>query len=294
MRDDALQAERAHLRAGAAARVDRLRPAHDAAGQHAVLARARDVDHRQVARPLAAGVARDRVAHVDVVHARVRRAVLERRPRLHGSSPSSTPPPCRRGRCDRNRSCGGTTGSSRRRWQSSSTPDSGDHDVQLPRAALARGRSTGPSRRSAGCPDPAATAFRRAAGRGVHVGAAAAEQRAGDAHRRVRGEGLTALEIDEQRRALRRELRIARHLAQELRTRSRMPINTSITRVVTGCSMTGDRCAPGMRTWSSMRSVTARAMRIHHAAPRDTDSSPAIARPATFAARARPRSAATA
>ncbi len=165
-RDDALQVERAHLRARAAARVDGFRTGHDAAGQHAVLAGAGDVHHRQVARPLAAGVARDRVAQVDVVQARVRRAVFERDHTRRGSSPSSTPPPCRRGRGDRNRSCAGMTGSSRRRWRRAARRIPATTTCSCRARRRARGRSTGPSRKSAGCPDGAATAFRRAAGRG--------------------------------------------------------------------------------------------------------------------------------
>ena len=67
--DDRLHLQRSHLRARAAARVAGLGPGHDRARQHQVLARARDVDHRQIARPRAAEVLRDPLAQVDVVEA---------------------------------------------------------------------------------------------------------------------------------------------------------------------------------------------------------------------------------
>ena len=61
------------------------------------------------------------------------------------------------------------------------------------------------------------------------VGAAPAEQRPGHANRRVGGHGRAALEVDEQRRALRGKLRVARHVAQQpidSRTNAHFPIVT--------------------------------------------------------------------
>ena len=123
---------------------------------------------------------------------------------------------CRRGRGDRSRSCGGTTGSNRRRWRRAARPIRATTTCSCRARRSARARSAGPIRRSSECRDRAATATRRAAGRGNTCWRRG--RRAASASRRAACTRVVVsppFEIDEQRGALRRKLRRARHFAQE-------------------------------------------------------------------------------
>src|SRR5215203_6735919 len=71
----------------------------------------------------------------------------------------------------------------------------------------------------------------------VHIGAAPREQRARHTNRRIRREGLTALEIDEQRRALGRKFRSARHFSHKRLHSLANAHELSIRALIGGCTM---------------------------------------------------------
>ena len=160
---------------------------------------------------------RDRIAHVDVVHAGVRRAVLERHDALadHQHRP-------RRGLAVEHDVIETVHAQERREVVAGVGVEQHAGFRRPRRAVAARGarHEAGQQARSEDQRDVrvrAASAFRRAAGRGSTCWRRGRRAACASRQRRVRGAGFPALEIDEQRGALRRKLRGARHLVEEPR-----------------------------------------------------------------------------
>ncbi len=214
---DRLQLQRSHLRARSAARVTGLRPAHDGARQDEVLAGARDVDHREIARPRAAEVVRDPLANVDVVQAHIRRGVEERdlavlhvqqRPRRGLSVEHDVVDAVH---ADEGREVVARVGveeDARFRRPRRRVPARGAGDDAGQHAGSKDQRDVGMQRLQGLVEQPVQV---------EHVGAPSRQERADHGQRRVAALHLAPLEVDEHRRALRRVLRGLRQLGHEAR-----------------------------------------------------------------------------
>ena len=173
--------------------------------------------HGQVLRPRATNVSRDGIAQVDVVHARVAAGVLER----HHALANGQHRPRRRPAVEDE-----VIEAVHAQERGEIVARVGIHQhagFRRPGRAVAARGARNEAGEQAGTEDQRHVRMKREqalveqAVEVVHIRAASAEQRPRHGQRRIRRHGFASLEIDEQGRALRGELRRTRQLAQQLR-----------------------------------------------------------------------------